>query len=125
VITRQRDIRDFPVDALVQRFTAIAVQQYDCVQRNDVSRFNKLFQQMKEVSDELRSRPGDARIALVPLYTHSNLQVRLKAAIHTLAINRDAARYVLEEIAKDTFYVQALDAGFALQNMDRGIFKPT
>jgi hypothetical protein len=122
---RKTKLRDLAISDLVHRFSEIALQQYDCVERNENDRFNKLFAQMKEVADELRSRPGDARTKLVSLYVHPNRQVRLKAAIHTLAVNRDAARRILEEIAKDTFYPQALDAGFALQNMDRGIFKPT
>ena len=121
---RKTKLRDLAISDLVHRFSDIALQQYDCVERNENDRFNKLFALMKVVADELRSRPGDARAKLVSLYAHPNRQVRLKAAIHTLAVNRAAARKVLEEIAKDAFYVQAIDAGMALQNLDRGIFKP-
>jgi hypothetical protein len=119
------NLGDLTTAQLVERFTQITLQQGVCVKGNDVARFNKLFAQMVQVTDELRSRPGDARRALIPLYSHSDRQVRLKAAIHTLAINRDAARRVLEELAKDKFYQQAADAGIALIEMDRGLYKPT
>jgi Domain of unknown function (DUF2019) len=59
------------------------------------------------------------------LYDFPNLQVRLKAAIATLAIAADAARHVIQTIADSRHYPQAADAGMTLVNLDRGIFKPS
>ncbi len=75
--------------------------------------------------NELKARPGDARHALVSLYQHPNLQVVLNAAKATLAVAPDAARRMIEAIAESKAYPQAGDAGMCLDNLDRGIFKPT
>src|SRR3546814_3594846 len=54
--------------------------------------YNKLYDQMILVLNELKARPGDQRRLLADLYGHDNAQVRLKAAIHTLAIFPAEAR---------------------------------
>jgi hypothetical protein len=48
-------------DQLVEHFAAIAVQQDEALLWNKIATFNKLFRQMQEVKEELRSRPGDQR----------------------------------------------------------------
>ena len=78
---RKNELRNLSTSELVAQFTDIALQQYDCVMRDEVKRFNKLFRQMNAVTDELKSRPGDQRRALIALYNHANLQVQLKAAV--------------------------------------------
>jgi hypothetical protein len=79
---------------------------------------------MDAVENELRARPGDQRKALLPLLRHGNLQVMLKAALSTLALEPKAARTVLEAIQASRRQPQALEAGTSLAFMDRGIFKP-
>jgi hypothetical protein len=80
---------------------------------------------MDAVCQELQSREGDGRRALIPLYAHPNIQVRLAAAKRTLAFNYDDARRVIEEIANSGKYPIAGGAGMTLDSLDRGIFKPT
>lgn len=69
-------LADIPVEQLVERFVAIAVAQDQALGRDDTKTYNRLFPQMQDVREELKSRPGDERRALVPLLKHPNPQVR-------------------------------------------------
>jgi cytochrome c oxidase assembly protein Cox11 len=109
---------------LVHLFTDLALQQDLAVLAFDVKETNRLFWKLEEVEAELKSRPGDQRSALLPLFEHPNPQVRLKAAKATLAIAPVAARQVLESIAKMRYAFQQLEAGMSLSNLDAGIYKP-
>jgi hypothetical protein len=80
---------------------------------------------MDAVRNELRARPGDQRRALVPLLQHGNIQVMLKAALSTLALEPKKARMVLEAISLSRRQPQALEAGTSLRDLDDGVFKPT
>jgi hypothetical protein len=80
--------------------------------------FNRLFKQMVEVSDELKNRVGDQRQALASLYQHPNMQVKLKAAIHTREVFPVEARRQIEAIAESHWMPQAGDAGMSLAIMD-------
>ena len=110
---------------LVARFVDIAVQQDRQLDRDDVAKFNKLYHQMAKIVQELKARPGDQRRALIALYDHPNIQVRMTAAVNSLALNYDAARRVLEAVAGSRHFPHAGDAGMTLDALDRGIFKPT
>jgi hypothetical protein len=112
------------IDELVERFTAIALEQYEALQNHDSSKFNRLFDQMELVKQELKKREGDQRHALLKLYDHPNPQVRLKAAIATLALAPANARGVIEAIAESGEYPQAGHAGMALARIDSSEFKP-
>jgi hypothetical protein len=118
-------LQDLSVDQLLERFTAIALEQDQALLMDEIARFNKLFDQMDAVKKELRSRSGDQRRALLALYDHPNIQVRLKAAVGTLAVEPESARKLLQTIAESREYPQAADAGMTLGELDRGIFKPT
>jgi len=106
-------------------FTQIAVAQDNALLEGETAKFNRLYERMKEVSDELKGRTGDQRGALMALYGHPNMQVRLKAAIHTLALAPVEARQALEIIASSKWFPQAGDAGMCLFGLDDGTFKPT
>ncbi|MGH6838401.1 MAG: DUF2019 domain-containing protein [Methylocella sp.] len=79
---------------------------------------------MDAVDNELRARGLEARLALLRLYDHPNIEVRLKAATRTLAIAPIAARRVIEAIKASQQFPQAGDAGMTLRYLDEGIFKP-
>ncbi len=87
--------------------------------------FNRLYHQMDDVRTELKTRSGDQRRALMQLYAHPNIQVRLKAAISTLAVAPKEARDLIEAIANSHQFPQAGDAGMTLSGLDDGTFKPT
>jgi hypothetical protein len=110
---------------LVRRFVRIALDQDSAIRHGDNRKFNRLFKQMDAIKEELKSRPGDQRRALIPLYDHPNTQVRLKSAVSTLAVAPEAARRELQTIADSRDYPQAGDAGMTLSALEWGIFKPT
>lgn len=112
------------VDQLIGRFAEIGVAQDDALLGNEIARYNRLFDQMRAVVDELKGRPGDERRALLTLYDHPNMQVRLKAATNSLAVAPVAARQMLEVIKASNWQPQAGAAGMTLWNLDEGIYKP-
>jgi Domain of unknown function (DUF2019) len=113
------------VDKLIEHFVGIGLAQDEALLDSDLPKFNRLFDQMQAVAEELKSRPGDQRDKLLSLYDHPNAQVRLKAAKATLAVAPAAARAALQTIAESHEYPQAGDAGMTLANLERGVFKPT
>lgn len=119
------ELADMSTNDLVQRFAEIGVAQGQALLRGEHAKFNRLFRQMSAVSDELKSRDGDQRRALMVLYHYQDMQVRLKAAKHTLAVAPVEARRMLQTIADSNRMPQAGDAGMSLWNLDRGVYKPT
>lgn len=115
---------DMTTKDLVDRFAQIGRAQDQALLGGQIAKFNRLYDQMAEISKELKGRPGDERRALMTLYDFPNMQVRLKAAIHTLAVAPIEARGQLEAIVESKWFPQAADAGMSLWNLDRGIFKP-
>ena len=113
------------VDQLVERFAAICLDQAQALLYSDIAKFNRLYESMVEVREELKRHPGDQRRALIALYDHQNAQVRLQAARASLAVEPAAARSVIETIANSKIGPQAGDAGMTISNLDRGVFKPT
>jgi Domain of unknown function (DUF2019) len=122
---KRADLGDMTIEELVQRFETITLAQDEATIDDDNERFARLFGQMEEVKEELKKRAGDQRRALMVLYDHPNVQVRLKAAKATLAVAPKAARRLVEVIAASREFPQAGEAGMTLINLDRGIFKPT
>jgi hypothetical protein len=49
------------MDDLVSRFEELCLKQYDADLSFDMPRYNRAFDAMMAVSNELRSRPGDQR----------------------------------------------------------------
>jgi uncharacterized protein YdcH (DUF465 family) len=119
------ELADMTTADLVERFAQIGVAQGKALLRGENAKFNRLFDQMGEVSRELKRRDGDQRRALMALYNYQDMQVRMKAAIHTLAVAPVEARRMLEMIADSKWMPQAGAAGMSLWNLDRGVFKPT
>lgn len=116
---------ELSVDDLIRQFVELGLAQFEADLDDDIAQYNRLFREMMAVERELKSRPGDQRRELLPLYDHPNVQVRLAAAKATLAVVPDTARRKLQEIADSREFPQAGDAGMSLTNLDRGIFKPT
>ena len=119
------ELENMSVQQLVEQFAALCVSQDKAERSSRMTEYKKLFWQMMRVEEELKSRSDDQRKALLSLYNHSNMQVRLAAAKATLAIAPAEARQMLEWIANSGWFPQAGDAGMSLANLDRGVFKPT
>ena len=117
--------KHLPVNGLVERFIAITQSQYQASLYDEFAKYNKLFREMMAVENELKSRSGDQRAALIPLFAHPNPQVRLMAAQSTLAVAPTAARQVLQELWGRKEFPQAADAMGTLRALERGDRKPT
>ncbi len=120
-----RELSALAASELVDNFVQIAVRQDECLLANEIAKYNRLFRQMQDIVQELKSRPGDQRRALMALYDHPNMQARVKAAKATLAVAYSQARTVLEAIRDSGWQPQALDAGMSIRNLDKGIFRPS
>lgn len=120
-----KSLHKMGLDDLLALFVELALKQDNALFDNDTPKVTRLFWRIEEVKNELKSRPGDQRRALIALFDHPNPQVRLKAAKATLALTPEAARGVLESLAKTCLGPQQLDAGMCLWRLDEGAFKPT
>jgi hypothetical protein len=118
------NLPDLTVAELVDKFSSICVEQDKAEFEDEIAKFNRLYDQKVAILEELKKRPGDQRGALMGLYEHPNLQVRLQAAKATLAIAPEAARQMLRLIESWGRQPYAGDAGMCLVNLDRGIFVP-
>lgn len=120
-----RLLSNLSVQQLVADFVELGVAQDDALSDRDSRRYNRLFDRMQLLVQELKQRPGDQRRALMSLYDHPNLQVRLKAAKANLAVAYGPSRKVMEEIAECHWAPQGLEAGMSIHHLDTGIYKPT
>ncbi len=121
----RRNLANLTTKDLVERFTAIGVDQFQAELLGDTTKFTRLYWQKDAIENELKARAGDQRRTLLVLFDHSNVQVRLNAARATLAVAPYQARKMLQAIADSQEYPQAGDAGMSLWNLDRGVYKPT
>lgn len=117
-------LQDISTESLVQEFVALGVQQDIAHLENDVAEVTRLYWAIGAIKDELKSRPGDQRLALLRLLDHPNLQVQLNTAKATLAIAPHAARQQLEMVKASKIQPQAGEAGMSIWSLDQGIFKP-
>jgi hypothetical protein len=138
------DLKAMTVTELVENFAGLSVKQNKALLEYELSEFNRLFPQIDAVpqesdglsefnrlywqidaiNEELKGRPEDQRRALLALFNHPDLQVRLNAAKATLAVAPGEARAMLEYIHKRYRGLQGGDAGMCLWNLDRGVFVP-
>jgi hypothetical protein len=109
---------------LIGLFAELCVAQDQALLYSDIAKLNRLIKQMWDVQDELKSRPGDQRRALLALFDHENAQVRLMAARANLAVAPQEARTMIESIANGRKFPQAGDAGMTIENLDSGFYKP-
>jgi hypothetical protein len=114
------DLTMMSVAQLVTRFTDLAIAQYKAELKGEIGEYNRLYDAIVAVKDELGSRAGDERRALVSLFRHPNSQVRLMAAQWALAVAPAAARQTLQEISDRNEYPQAAYARQTLMALDRG-----
>jgi hypothetical protein len=121
----KQQLKKMSVDELVGLFRQYALEQDEAMLGEEHAKVNRLVWKLKDVGDELKSREGDQRSALLSLYNHRNAQVRLHAIRATLALAPDIARQALEALANSKEYPTSGDAGMTIWALDQGIFKPT
>jgi uncharacterized protein (DUF924 family) len=118
------NLENLSVNALVDRFATIGVEQYKAKDAEQDERYRELFYKMYDIQEELKRRQGDERRALIMLFDYPNMQVRLMAAKYALAVAPQAARRAIEAIAASTWAPQCYDARMCLHMLDGGKFIP-
>jgi hypothetical protein len=109
---------------LVAQFIEIGIAQYDAIYVIDNAMYNRLYKEMERIKAELKKMPGDQRRALLPLLSHPNVQVRLKAAHSLLSLYPDLARRALESIRESGIEPQNGEAAMAISGLDEGSYIP-
>ena len=102
----------------------VGIAQYDAIYVIDNAKYNRLYKEMERIRAELKKMPGDQRRALLPLLSHPNVQVRLKAAHSLLALYPDLARRALESIRESGIEPQNGEAAMAISGLDEGSYIP-
>jgi hypothetical protein len=113
------NLHQMTVEQLVQRFAEDGVGQDRALLYDETDQFNDLMKEINAIDSELESRGHEACLALLKLYGHPNIQVRLQAARATLSIAPIAARNEIEAIANSRHFPQAGDAGMTLSFLNR------
>jgi hypothetical protein len=118
-------LTDMTLPQLVELFTGDALKQFNAELYGDIAKYNRLYREIVAIEQELKSRSGDQRSTLMPLFEHPNPQVRLMAAQSTLAVAPAAARQTLQELWDRKEFPQAAYAMGTLRALERGDRKPT
>ena len=111
-------LRELTIAALIERFANDAAAQDLALTYENFDAFSDLMKDMTDISEELKSRGEEARLQLLSLYKHPNIQVQLQAARATLSVAPIAARREIEAIASSQIFPQAGDAGMTLAGLD-------
>jgi len=90
------DLRKVTVPQLVEGFTELALGQFKAELNGEITKYNRLYDELETIELELKNRAGDQRAALVRLFAHANPQVRLDAAQSTLSVAPEVARQTLQ-----------------------------
>ncbi len=105
---------------LLEQFRVLGLEKGKARLDGRIARHNRLYLQLEAVKAELKARSGDQRRALAQFYHHSDPQVRLDAALATLAIFPEQAQEVLQTIIDRSDYPQVANAMHALMNVRDG-----
>lgn len=113
------------ISVLVARFVEIGLEQYqNLYSLGSASKYSRLYKEMDRITTELKQMPGDQRRALLPLLSHPNAQVRLKACHSLLVLSPAAARKCLEDIRDSGIPPVYAYAASALRRLDEGSYVP-
>jgi len=119
---------------LAEKFAAISAQQGEAVRVEDTKKYNKLFDALQRVVNELRARGTDARKVLIPLldaptpeanWNYQTSQTRFNAAVELKALAPERAQATLEALASKGLRQFRGMAGMSLYYDEMGISKPT
>jgi hypothetical protein len=118
-------LQNAPLRKLYDRFMAASLDQHKALVIGDHARYNRLFEEVVAIEQELKKRGEDETRALASLFDDPSAQVRLNAAIATLALEPKAARQALQLISDRNEYPQAPYARDMLWALDKGTSKPS
>lgn len=122
---RKQELKLLSNAEIVKLFEQLCIEQYAAMERNEHARTNRLILRTWALATELKSRPGDQRRALMALFGHPNMQVRLTAARANLAVDYIASRCELQAIVDAQWFPQSGDAGMTLHHLDSGFYRPS
>ena len=108
------------IEQLAERFLVLAREQGDAIELDEIPRCNRLFGLIEAIGDELESREGDQRRALIPLLRHRDANVRFKAAMATREVAPEDARRAFQLLIDRHEFPQAADARSAIEWIDAG-----
>lgn len=117
---KSSDPKSMTVVQLVERLTELALGQYSAEREGKIAKYNRLYDAIAAVAQELKNRSGDQRAALLPLFVHPNPQVRLVAAQKAFKAAPVAARQVFQDLSDRNIYPQAAYARQSLWALDAG-----
>lgn len=117
-------IKSMTIDELVTLFIELSLEMKRADDWMENGAYNRAHKKLRDVRAELKTRPGDGRHALLPLLAHRNIQVRLDAALATLALSPEAEA-ALRGIAPLGTASQPFTARNILEGLDNGTYKPT
>jgi hypothetical protein len=104
------------IDDLVKQFSDLAKKRGVAVLDLDNGRANALFDRMKSIDQELRTRGRGARLALAPLLDDPDRFVQFYVAECLLALVPIRSKYEVDSISAD--------ARGTLRELDAGTYKP-
>jgi hypothetical protein len=107
------------VEVLVAAYRRAASAHGKASVAGDHRTANKHFYTIAAIYRELRKRGRDCQLAILPLLTSDDLDVRAWAAAHSLEFSPSAGRPVLEELAKNQGIV-GLEAQMTLREWQAG-----
>lgn len=106
---------------LIVQFVELALAQHAAVETFQTTRYNRLYDRIKLIEVQLRSREGDHRRALIPLLQAPNIQVQFMAAYALLTVVPEQVRRTLEVIRESGRLPQSADASYTLDHFDESI----
>ncbi|TCT04407.1 DUF2019 domain-containing protein [Aquabacter spiritensis] len=119
---KTKSLSDMTEDEIVHNFMTLAALQKEASEKDKFATYRRLYNQVVDLANELKNRPGDRRGDLLPLLAHDNVQVRLMAANETLAVAPEAACRTLQEIKDSNWFPFAADAGTTLSAFKSGVY---
>lgn len=119
------DLRSLSEQQLIERFRQHALDQESALWDSNTRKYNRLYDKIKAIENELRARGPEARKTLLVLLDDPNLRVRYEAARRCLAISPERAMAALQTIVASHLMPVAGAAGMTLENLKSGRFKPT
>ncbi len=107
------------LEKLVDAFAQHAAAQTDAIWRGDAKTGNKHAKKVNAAFDKLCAHGNPGRDALVALFMHPRMDVRIKAAAFLLRHRTEAAKAVVKEAAQGEGLV-AFAASEALKRWEEG-----
>jgi hypothetical protein len=104
---------------LVETFAVHVAEQTEAIWRGDSKAGNRHAKKYLAAFDALRALGDEGRNALVSLFAHPRMDVRVKAAAYLLRYRTAEARAVLEEAAKSEGMIPFI-AAQVLLNWEQG-----